>query len=103
MNLFALEDSVITLPFAVRCMTSLAWTFLGVRDRGLIKPGFYADIAVFDVARIRDRATYEQPHQYSEGTVHVLVNGRFAFRDGKPTTTLAGRPILRGGRTLSQP
>ena len=91
---------MITLPFAVRGMTSLAWTFLGIPDRGLIKPGFYADISVFDVARIRDRATYEQPHQYSEGTVHVLVNGRLGFRDGKPTAVLAGRPILRGGRTL---
>ncbi|MBI2403740.1 MAG: amidohydrolase family protein [Gemmatimonadetes bacterium] len=103
LRLFALEDPVITLPFAVRSMTSLAWTFLGVPDRGLIKPGFYADIAVFDVARIRDRATYEEPHQYSEGTVHVLVNGRFAFRDGKPTAVLAGRPILRGGKMLPQP
>jgi N-acyl-D-amino-acid deacylase len=100
LRLFALDDSVITLPFAVRGMTSLAWTFLGITDRGLIKPGFYADIAVFDVAKIRDQATYEQPHQYSEGTIHVLVNGRFAFRDGKPTTAFAGRPILRGGRIL---
>ncbi len=99
LRLFALDDSVITLPFAIRGMTSLAWTFLGVPDRGLLKPGFFADIAVFDVAKIRDKATYENPHQYSEGTVHVLVNGRFALRDGKPTTVLAGRPILRGGQT----
>lgn len=97
---FALDDSVITLPFAVRSMTSLATTFLGVADRGLVRPGFYADLAVFDLARLRDRATYENPHQYSEGTIHVLVNGEFALRDGKPTGTLAGRPILRGGRTV---
>src|SRR5574341_877195 len=102
LRLFALEGSVITLPFAVRGMTSLAWTFLGIPDRGLIKPGFYADIAVFDVAKIRDKATYQNPHQYSEGTVHVLVNGRFALRDGKPTTVLAGRPILRGVRGLER-
>ena len=100
LRLFALEDSVITLPFAVRSMTSLAWTFLGIGDRGLIKPGFSADIAAFDVAKIRDHATYQQPHQYSTGTVHVLVNGRFALRDGNPTTVLGGRPILRGGRAL---
>jgi len=97
---FALDDSVITLPFAVRSMTSLATTFLGVPDRSLIRPGFYADLAVFDVARIRDRATYDNPHQYSEGTVHVLVNGEFALRDGKPTGGLAGKPVLRGGRTV---
>ncbi|HEX9582662.1 MAG TPA: amidohydrolase family protein [Gemmatimonadales bacterium] len=99
----ALDDSVISLPFAVRGMTSLAWTFLGVPDRGLIRPGFYADLAVFDVARIRDKATYQNPHQYSEGTVHVLVNGTFAVRDGKSTGAMAGRPILRGGKTLGAP
>jgi len=100
LRLFVLEDSVITLPFAIRGMTSLAWTFLGVPDRGLIKPGFYADLAVFDVAGIRDQATYEQPHQYSEGTVHVLVNGRFALRNGNATGILSGRPILRGGTVI---
>lgn len=98
LRLFVLEDSLITLPFAVRGMTSLATTFLGIPDRGLIRPGFYADIAVFDLPRVRDRATFADPHQYAEGTVHVLVNGRFALRDGEPTGALAGRPILRGGR-----
>lgn len=102
LRLFVLEDSIISLPFAIRSMTSLAATFLGLPDRGLIRPGFYADIAVLDLTRLRDRATYEQPHQYSAGTVHVLVNGRFAIRDGKPTGVLAGRPILRGGKTLTR-
>ena len=97
-----LEDSVISLPFAVRGMTSLATTFLGIPDRGLVRPGFYADLAVFDVARIRDKATYENPRQYSEGTVHVLVNGTFALRDGTATGTLPGRPIVRGGRTIER-
>jgi N-acyl-D-amino-acid deacylase len=102
LRLFVLEDSVITLPFAVRGMTSLAATFLGLPDRGLIRTGFYADLAVFDLTQLRDRATYDQPHQYSAGTVHVLVNGQFAIRDGRPTGVLAGRPILRGGRTLTR-
>jgi N-acyl-D-amino-acid deacylase len=93
-----LDDSVISLPFAVRGMTSLAATFLGIPDRGLVRAGFYADLAVFDVARIRDRATYENPHQYAEGTVHVLVNGTFAIRDGKHTGARAGKPMLRGGK-----
>jgi N-acyl-D-amino-acid deacylase len=95
-----LEDSVISLPFAVRGMTSLASTFLGIPDRGLVRPGFYADLAVFDVAQVRDKATYENPHQYAEGTVHVLVNGAFAIRNGRHTGALAGRPILRGGEAL---
>ena len=60
--------------------------------------GFYADIAVFRESEIRDLATYERPHQYATGTVHVLVNGEFAFRDGSPTSMMAGRPIRRGGR-----
>ncbi len=98
LRLFTLEDSVISLPFAVRGMTSLAASFLRIPDRGLLVEGAHADIAVFDVARIQDMATFENPHQYAEGTVHVLVNGQFAFRDGQPTEVLAGRPILRGGR-----
>jgi N-acyl-D-amino-acid deacylase len=97
LRLFVYEEDIISLPFAIRGMTSLAASFLGISDRGLIKEGFYADIAVFDETRIRDRATYENPHQYSEGTVHVLVNGQFAFRDGAPMGILPGRPIPRGG------
>jgi N-acyl-D-amino-acid deacylase len=94
----AIDDSVITLPFAIRGMTALAASFLGLPDRGLVKEGFAADLIVFDVVKLRDRATYEAPHQLSEGMMHVLVNGRFALRDGKPTHTLAGVPLLRGGR-----
>jgi N-acyl-D-amino-acid deacylase len=90
-----LEEGVITLPFAVRGMTSLPAGFFSIADRGLLKPGFHADIAVVDEKRIRDRATYDEPRRFSEGTVHVLVNGRFALRDGKPTEELAGRPIRR--------
>ena len=76
-------------------MTSLAANFYGSPKRGLIKEGFYADIAVFDEARIRDEATFDDPHRYSEGTVHVIVNGNIAFRDGEPTGALAGRPLAR--------
>jgi len=94
-RLFVKERQIVSLPFAVRGMTSLAATFLGVQDRGLIRQGFYADLAVFDEERMMDRATYEDPHQYSEGTMHVLVNGEFAFRDGKPTGRVSGRPLPR--------
>jgi N-acyl-D-amino-acid deacylase len=94
---FVLDEEVITLPFAVRGMTGLPATFFNVAQRGLIREGFHADIAVFDEARIRDRATYSDPHHHSEGTVHVLVNGSFAIRDGKATDRLAGRSIRRAG------
>ena len=94
----AIDDSVITLPFAIRGMTGLAAGFLGLPDRGLVKVGFAADLVVFDLATLRDKATYESPHQLSEGMVHVLVNGRFALRDRRPTGVLAGAPLLRGGQ-----
>jgi len=92
---FVLDEKIITMPFAIRGMTSLAATFFGVPGRGQIRENFRADIAVFDESRIRDIATYENPHQLSQGTVHVLVNGRFAIRDGQLTATLAGQPIPR--------
>jgi N-acyl-D-aspartate/D-glutamate deacylase len=94
---FALDDTVITLPFAVRSMSGLAADFLGWQDRGYLREGYAADISVFDLPRVRDLATYENPQQYSEGTVHVLVNGAFAIRDGEATGALAGRPLVRGG------
>jgi len=97
LRMVALEDSVVSLPFVVRGMTSLATTFFGIPDRGMVRPGLYADLAIFDLSRVRDRATFEDPHQYAEGAVHVLVNGRFAIRDGKATHTLAGKPLPRGG------
>ena len=92
---FVLDERIITMPFAVRSMTGLAADFLHLDDRGYLRAGAIADIAVFDADRIRDRATYDQPRQLSEGTVHVLVNGRFAMRDGDATGALAGRPIRR--------
>lgn len=96
LRLLALEDSVISLPFAVRGMTSLAATFFGLRDRGLVREGYVADLALFDLGAVNDPATIEKPHAFAEGTVHVLLNGRFAIRDRRVTGVLAGRPIRRG-------
>jgi N-acyl-D-amino-acid deacylase len=93
--LMARDDGLISLPFAVRGMTSLPANFYGFNQRGLIAEGYFADIAVFDLAKVRDLATYQRPHQYAQGTVHVIVNGKLAFRDGKPTQVLAGRPLPR--------
>ena len=96
---FVIDERIVEMPFAIRSMTGLAADFLRLDDRGYLRAGAIADIAVFDGDRIRDRATYEQPRQLSEGTVHVLVNGRFAIRDGDATGALAGRPIRRPTRT----
>ncbi|HEX6307541.1 MAG TPA: gamma-glutamyltransferase [Longimicrobiales bacterium] len=97
LRLFVYEENVITLPFAIRSMTGLAATFFNVPDRGQVREGWFADLAVFDEARMRDRATFDDPHNYSEGTVHVLVNGRFAIRDGTLTGARAGLPVRRHG------
>ncbi|HXV60199.1 MAG TPA: amidohydrolase family protein, partial [Vicinamibacteria bacterium] len=95
LRLFVLDEAVLTMPFAIRSMSGLAAEFLGLDDRGRIRVGSVADIAVFQSERIRDRATYEDPRQFSEGTVHVLVNGRFTIRDGELTGALPGVPIYR--------
>ncbi len=91
---FVLDQQRISMPFAIRSMTGLAAEFLGIEDRGILAEGKKADIAVLDPERIRDRATYDDPHRYSEGTVHVLVNGEFAIEDGEATGALAGRALL---------
>ena len=92
-----LDEGLITLPHAVRSMTGLAADFLSWTDRGYLREGYAADIALLDMDAVQDAATYENPHQYSRGTVHVLVNGEFAIRDGEATLALAGRALVRGG------
>jgi N-acyl-D-aspartate/D-glutamate deacylase len=89
------EQSLFDLGEAVRRMTSLPARNLGLRDRGLLAPGNFADIVVFDPATVGDRATYEDPHQYATGMRHVVVNGEIELADGVPTGTLAGRALRR--------
>lgn len=97
---FVNEENIISMPFAIRSMSGLAADFLEIPDRGYIRPGMVADIAVFDRTKIHDGATYEEPHHYSDGTRHVLVNGTFALKDGKHTGSLKGVPILRGSKVF---
>ena len=92
-----LDERLVTLPHTVRSMTGLAADFLGWPDRGYLREGQAADITVLDLDAVEDLATYENPHQYSRGTVHVLVNGVFAIRDGEATMALSGRALVRGG------
>lgn len=92
---FAMDEGIITVPFAIRSFTGLAADFLRLPDRGYVREGMRADLVVLDPARIDDPADYENPHQYAEGAVHVLVNGVFAIRAGEPTGALAGLPIPR--------
>jgi N-acyl-D-amino-acid deacylase len=82
---------------AIRRMTSLPAAIFGIAERGIVAPGYFADLVVFDEKTIVDRATYEHPYAYPEGVVHVYVNGRAAVVSGEATRERAGR-VLRGGR-----
>lgn len=89
------ERRLLTLEEAVRKMTAFPAARLGLTDRGLLRPGLMADIAVFDPATIEDRATFADPHHYAVGMRHVLVNGRVTVWQGAHTGVRAGR-VLRG-------
>ena len=92
---YAMERGVLSVENAVRSSTSLPAVILGLRDRGMVREGFHADIVVFDPETIRDTATFFEPHRHSEGIVHVLVGGEFAVEDGAITGRRAGRVITR--------
>jgi dihydroorotase/N-acyl-D-amino-acid deacylase len=89
------EEHVLTLEDAVRKATSAVAARLSIWDRGLLRPGMYADIVVFDPSAVRDNATYERPHQISPGVRHVFVNGVEVVRDGVHTGAKPGR-VVRG-------
>jgi N-acyl-D-amino-acid deacylase len=89
------EEKLIPLEEAVRRLTDLPATNLGLRERGRLAPGLFADVVVFDPATIADRATFENPHQYAVGVRHVFVNGVAVLRDGEHTGATPGR-ALRG-------
>lgn len=92
------EEKVITLAEAVRRLTSLPAENLKLDRRGRLKSGYYADVVVFDPATITDHATYEKPHQYATGVVHVFVNGTKVLKDGQHTGAKPGRFVRGPGR-----
>ncbi len=89
------EEKVIPLEEAIRKLTLLPATNLGLRRRGALRPGYFADIVVFDPATITDHATFERPHQYATGVRDVLVNGVQVLRNGEHTGARPGR-VVRG-------
>ncbi len=89
------EERVIPLQQAIRRMTSLPAANIGAFQRGELREGYYADVVVFDPERIRDHATFEEPHQYATGMRHVFVNGEQVLRNGRHTGTKPGR-VVRG-------
>jgi N-acyl-D-amino-acid deacylase len=92
---YALDRGAISLEHAIRSSTSLPARIMRIADRGEIREGMAADIVVFDLERIRDRATFFEPHQHSDGLEHVLVNGVAVVEGGKVTGALPGKVLLR--------
>ena len=102
---YALVEKAIGLEHAVRAGSGLPAEILGLVDRGLIRPGAYADVVAFDPAQVRDVATFDDPTRYAEGVRYLFVNGRPAVADGKPTGVLNGRvlrPETDGGRAAAK-
>lgn len=95
LSTYVREKGVLTLEQAIRKMTSMSAERIGQQERGLIQEGMYADLTVFDAETIEDKATYVDPHQYSEGIVHVLVNGVPVLRDASLTGSMPGH-VLKG-------
>jgi N-acyl-D-amino-acid deacylase len=93
LGLYVREKKVIPLETAVQKMSSFPAQRLGLSDRGVLRQGLKADIAVFDAATIRDTATFEKPHSYAEGVRAVVVNGEIAFEDGAMTRARPGRVL----------
>lgn len=87
------DRRILTLEQAIRKMSSQSAKRLGIQDRGLIATGFFADIAIFDPDKIKDKATFENPHQYAVGMKYVLVNGEIVVLDGKHTGNRPGKII----------
>jgi N-acyl-D-amino-acid deacylase len=93
--LYVRDRGVIGPEFAIRTMTSLPATVFGLHNRGVIREGAIADLVIFDLAAIRDRATYADPHQMAEGMSWVLINGVAVIADGKFTEALPGKVLSR--------
>ncbi len=93
---YARERKLLSLEEAVRKMTSLAAFTFGLKGKGLLKQGMDADMVLLDPDRVKDRATYQEPHLSPEGIRLVMVNGQVAAKDGELTGARPGKPILRG-------
>jgi N-acyl-D-amino-acid deacylase len=94
-GLYAIEKQAVSLPFAIRSSSGLPSDILGLKDRGYVKPGYKADLLLFNPLIFRDRATFDDPGQYSVGALWVLVNGTPVIAEGKKTEALPGKALRR--------
>jgi dihydroorotase/N-acyl-D-amino-acid deacylase len=97
LGLYVRERRILTLEEAVRKMSAYPAQRMSLTDRGIVRPGMKADLVVFDSDRVRDAATFEKPHQYAEGFVHVIVNGEIVLQDGAITSARPGRVLYGPG------
>ena len=94
---FSRDENVLSLQQAVRKLSKLPATNLRLQKRGELKVGNFADVVIFDPAKVRDKATFEKPHQYAEGVIHVFVNGVQVLKDGEHTGAKPGRFVKGPG------
>jgi N-acyl-D-aspartate/D-glutamate deacylase len=92
---YVLDKPVITMERMIQASSQQVAEVYGIRDRGSLRPGYFADVIVFDPRTIREQATYEEPERLSVGMRWVFVNGRLAVDDGRPTQALAGRGLRK--------
>ncbi len=98
---YAKERGVLSVEAAIRSSSSLPAEVMGLTDRGWLREGYKADVVVFDLETIKDKATIFEPHQYSDGIEFVLINGRFVVDGGEPTWAMPGRVLVRDETTAS--
>lgn len=97
------DEGVLRLEDAIRKASSAVADRIGLRERGTVRPGYFADLVVLDLGAVEERATYERPHQLAEGVVHLFVNGRAVIRDGVATEARPGRFLRGPGATSLTP
>jgi N-acyl-D-aspartate/D-glutamate deacylase len=92
---YSIQEKIVPVETAIRSSSGLPADILKLTDRGYLKAGYIADVVVFDPAKLRDTATFDNPHQYAEGIIWVLVNGHVAVQDGKHQPATLGGRVLR--------
>lgn len=95
---YAIDDGIVTLEQSIRSASGLPADVLRLTDRGYLKPGFFADVVIFDPKTFRDTATFEKPHQYATGVRHLFVNGTTVIDDGKFLEVYAGKALRHSTR-----
>ena len=93
LGVYVRDKKLLPLETAVHKMSALPAQRLGLADRGVLRPGLKADVAIFDPAKVRDTATFEKPHAHAEGVTHVIINGEVAFENGAMTAARPGRVL----------